>query len=334
MRFELGQKIIDKIRKPFIRVKWREVVKEREIDMKFKLKEFIDVYNNLLDDDYSKQTYLNVLQYRLNSKFGIKSALQTPSKEIQGSIINDDGNKFEVFNGISNFKISELNLSSLGIDLRYYGDPSGIYYVMDQYSYINNGVCIDINDGDTVIDGGGCYGDTALWFSHKVGEKGKIYSFEFLDKHLDIFTKSLDLNPHLKNRIKIFKKALHSDSKSDLYVYENGSGTFCSMEKIAWGGGSPYMIKTKSIDDLVKEEGLEKVDFIKMDIEGSELVALKGAKRTICQYKPNLAICIYHKIEDFYMIPKYIKQIVPEYKLYVKHHTDREYETVLYASVR
>lgn len=94
------------------------------------------------------------------------------------------------------------------------------------------------------------------------------------------------------------------------------------------------MIKTKSIDDLVKEEGLEKVDFIKMDIEGSELVALKGAKRTICQYKPNLAICIYHKIEDFYMIPKYIKQIVPEYKLYVKHHTDREWETVLYASVR
>ena len=100
------------------------------------------------------------------------------------------------------------------------------------------------------------------------------------------------------------------------------------------GGGTPTTIKTKAIDDLVKEEGLERVDFIKMDIEGSELAALKGAKNTIQKYKPNLAICIYHKIEDFYTIPKYIKEIAPEYKLYVKHHTDMEWETVLYASVR
>ena len=84
---------------------------------------------------------------------------------------------------------------------------------------------------------------------------------------------------------------------------------------------------------MVRQEGLERVDFIKMDIEGSELEALKGAKNTIKRHKPRLAICIYHKIEDFYTIPKYIKELVPEYKLYVKHHTDREWETVLYASV-
>lgn len=331
MRFELGQKIIDKIRKPFIRVKWREVVKEREIDMKFKLKEFIDVYNNLLDDDYSKQTYLNVLQYRLNHNFGLESALQTPSDEVCQSIKVKNGEEFELSNG---WKFSEINLAPLGFDVRFYSNPMALYYITEQYSYQRDGVDIDIKNGDTVIEGGACYGETSLWFAHKVGEKGKVYSFEFINENIGIFKKSLSLNPKLKDRIKILNNALHSDSNTDLYVYENGAGTFCSTEKIAWGGVSPYMIKTKNIDDLVKEEGLEKVDFIKMDIEGSELAALKGAKRTICQYKPNLAICIYHKIEDFYMIPKYIKQIVPEYKLYVKHHTDMDWETVLYASVR
>ena len=330
MRFELGQKIIDKIRKPFIRVKWRE--KEREIDMKFKLKEFIDVYNNLLDDDYSKQTYLNVLQYRLNHNFGLASALQSPSREVIDKISVKDSDKIKVWGQQS--ELEQINLSALGFDLRCYSSPMSVYFITEQYSYQRDGVDIDIKNGDTVIDGGACYGDTALYFAHKVGEKGKVFSFEFLNENLSVFRKGLDLNPRLKDRIKILNNALHSDSNTDLYVYENGPGTFCSTEKIAWGGGSPYMIKTKSIDDLVKEEGLEKVDFIKMDIEGSELVALKGAKRTICQYKPNLAICIYHKIEDFYMIPKYIKQIVPEYKLYVKHHTDMEWETVLYASVR
>lgn len=243
MRFELGQKIIDKLRKPFIRVKWREVVKE--IDMKFKLKEFIDVYNNLLCDDYSKETYLNALQYRLNSNFKLKSALQTPSNEMCESIKVKNGKEFELNNG---WKFSEINLSPLGFDLKFYSDPASIYFVTEQYSYNIGGVDIDIKDKDIVIDGGACYGDTALWFAYKVGEKGKVYSFEFINENLNIFKESLSLNPELKDRIKILNNALYSNSESDLYVYESGPGTFCSMEKLDYnyGGGGTFHDKNKS----------------------------------------------------------------------------------------
>ena len=89
-------------------------------------------------------------------------------------------------------------------------------------------------------------------------------------------------------------------------------------------------IKVDSIDNICSDE---KVTFIKMDIEGSEQKALQGAARVIKRDKPKLAICIYHSPEDLYEIPFWIKSIVPEYKLYIRHHSDTASETVVYATV-
>lgn len=68
-----------------------------------------------------------------------------------------------------------------------------------------------------------------------------------------------------------------------------------------------------------------------MDIEGAELAALQGGAETIKRYKPKLAISIYHKPEDIIEIPIYIKSLVPEYKLYIRHYTNMYAETILYA---
>ena len=83
------------------------------------------------------------------------------------------------------------------------------------------------------------------------------------------------------------------------------------------------------IDEAIAEG--DKVTFIKMDVEGAELESLKGAEKTIRRDKPKLAICIYHKPEDMWTIPLYIKELVPEYKLYIRHHSSGVCETVLYA---
>lgn len=71
--------------------------------------------------------------------------------------------------------------------------------------------------------------------------------------------------------------------------------------------------------------------FIKMDIEGAELAALKGAKNTIKMYKPKLAICVYHNPLDIIEIPKLIKEIEPSYKLYLRHYSKFYSDTILYA---
>lgn len=95
-----------------------------------------------------------------------------------------------------------------------------------------------------------------------------------------------------------------------------------------WGGGGRTTIEADAIDNIVGEEA---ITFIKMDIEGAELQALKGAKRTIFRNKPKLAICIYHNDSDIYRIPAYILSIVPEYRFYIRHYNSNAWETVLYA---
>ena len=88
-------------------------------------------------------------------------------------------------------------------------------------------------------------------------------------------------------------------------------------------------VEVKALDEIV--DPYDNITFIKFDIEGSELEALKGSKRTIMKYKPKLAICIYHKPEDLYELPMYIKELVPEYRLYLRHYYNRAHETVMYA---
>lgn len=87
------------------------------------------------------------------------------------------------------------------------------------------------------------------------------------------------------------------------------------------------LIEAKTIDSLIDE----KVTYLKMDIEGTELKALLGAKETILRSKPKLAICVYHKPEDLIEIPLLLKGLVSDYRFFLRHYSNNDSETVLYA---
>ena len=70
-----------------------------------------------------------------------------------------------------------------------------------------------------------------------------------------------------------------------------------------------------------------------MDIEGGELDALKGAENVLKQYKPKLAICVYHKPEDLLNVAHYLKIIVPDYRLYLDHKGKNLHASILYAKI-
>ena len=72
---------------------------------------------------------------------------------------------------------------------------------------------------------------------------------------------------------------------------------------------------------------------IKMDIEGAEFDALHGAEKVIRRNKPLLAICVYHRQGDMLAIMTYLRELVPEYRFWLRHYSVLDFETVLYAAI-
>jgi hypothetical protein len=79
-------------------------------------------------------------------------------------------------------------------------------------------------------------------------------------------------------------------------------------------------VQQVTIDSFANERNLQKVDFIKMDIEGMERNALRGATEILKKYKPRLAICTYHRPDDPVEIRKIISEARPDYQFYQASH--------------
>jgi len=92
--------------------------------------------------------------------------------------------------------------------------------------------------------------------------------------------------------------------------------------------GGDSVVECVTIDELLDGH---RVTFIKMDIEGAELDALIGARETIINQLPVLAICLYHKPDDIWEIPKYIRSLSDQYNLYLRRYAEGCWEEVCYA---
>lgn len=90
---------------------------------------------------------------------------------------------------------------------------------------------------------------------------------------------------------------------------------------------STHIVKEERLDDI---EGVTPT-FIKADVEGFELPLLEGALSVISRCKPALGISVYHRVDDIWKIPLWIKCHCPDYSLYLRHHSTAWGDTVLYA---
>jgi hypothetical protein len=73
-------------------------------------------------------------------------------------------------------------------------------------------------------------------------------------------------------------------------------------------------------------------NLIKMDIEGAEIEAIKGAERIINEYHPGLAISVYHKPEHLWEIPLLMEHLIPNsYRYHLRSHGFNDFDIVLYA---
>jgi len=289
----------------------------------------------LLSDDRSKSLLIKIISYRILGESKVLLPLSTPSyweniktfdnlKDLKDFI----SVKF-VFNDL--IKLYKYNLNSIGIPLQLYYNSVGIQSLITikQYEYISEKITIKPTINDVVLDCGACWGDTALFFANEVGDRGHVYSFEFIPSNIQTFNINIELNRNVKQRITLIPKPLAETSQKELYFIDNGPGSRVSEIVIENSG----RVETICIDDFIHEYNVKKVDFIKMDIEGSELSALKGGINAIKKFKPRLAISIYHSLNDFVDIPNYISSLNLGYSFYLNHGTIHDEETVLIAVV-
>lgn len=173
---------------------------------------------------------------------------------------------------------------------------------------------------EVFVDAGSYDGDTLESFLKLT--KGKFKEVHCIEPDSENLKKLESMVKHKKlNNVIIHPIGLWSHKDSLSFESDNTSNS-----KLTKNANS--MINVDSIDNLFKDK---KITFIKMDIEGAELSAIKGSIETIQKYKPKLAICLYHKPSDLLEIPLLIKDLNSDYKFDLRHYSSNYYETVLLA---
>ena len=146
-----------------------------------------------------------------------------------------------------------------------------------------------LHKGGTFIDVGANMGYFSLLASKVVGEDGRILAIEPSSRDFTRLVDNVNIN-HLSNinpyRLAISDKkgttklSVACEERSSLNTLGTSFG-FKGIEKVAIED-----VETDTIDAIVEKEGIKSVDVLKIDIEGSEMVALQGAKNTIEKYRP------------------------------------------------
>jgi len=274
-----------------------------------------EIYMQLKEEGFSNIHYIG--DYRLGSRSFLKN-----KKNID--IIKD--NIVQMLDVLEDTASKDILVSLIKIWFDY--DVTGLEYssIYSGDEYYPDDI-IKLRENESFVDAGAYTGDSVISFLKKVNYSfDSIFAFE-LDKEnfkaLEFAIK--DLDKHIIDKIHLYNVGVFDEEKTISYEHGNEKGANYHISNSIFGMKQG---KTVRLSDILNGE---RVSFIKMDIEGAELNALYGAEELIKKYKPALAICVYHKPEHLWEIPSYIKKIVPEYKLYLRHHSSLEYQTVCYA---
>lgn len=185
-------------------------------------------------------------------------------------------------------------------------------FLLEQYSYKN---IVNIEKDDICIDTGACLGDTSLYFIKK-GAKVS-YAFEIDNDLIKCMHNTFN---NYKYNIKIINKAL-SNKNGKFYYKPNpwniGNGTISHEPFQNTSPENYYMVEATTLDEFCNDNKIAP-NFIKMDIEGAEPDALKGAIETLKKYRPKFAVCIYHKWEHRWEIPILLNNFLENYNFYMK----------------
>lgn len=189
------------------------------------------------------------------------------------------------------------------------------YMMEGPYGYTDGLFDVTIKTNDIVIDAGAWIGDFS---AYAVSKGATVYAFEPVKNIFDILCTTEKLNNTEQSRIYPIQKGLgNSDGDITIFIDQENSG---SNSIIMTGGSITEKITITTLDKFVEENKIDKIDFIKADIEGAERDMLRGASNVLKIFAPKLAICTYHLPDDPEVLEKIIKEANPQYSVIHTRH--------------
>lgn len=200
-------------------------------------------------------------------------------------------------------------------------DPATLRPVLDEDDLYAPKGLFRFSDREVYVEGGAYDGDTIATFIARVnGRFERVYAFE-----PDPLTFArLSGNFAQEPRVSPIHAGLHRSTGVLRFRDDASRGAIFASD------GEIEMPVT-SIDETLDGK---RVTYIKMNIEGAEIDALEGARKTIQTWMPKLAISVYHRPSDLWRIPALVKDLSEQYELYLRQHDGGIIETVLYALPR
>lgn len=284
-----------------------------------------------LDDEYSKQLFIGLILFRLLGHLHVRLPIDGERfRTLRADCQTLPSRPSPLADTLGNALIERFSVPVTAPAIEVDCWRANVFYsfYMRQYHLDRDGARVAPEPGDHAVDVGACFGDTALAFAHAVGNSGRVYAFDPMQDHALVIRHNIALNPAFGN-IAVFQTGLaDTDCDADAGRLPRGVDAGFSVRKHA--GDVPL----RRLDRLVEEGAVERVDFLKMDIEGAELAALRGAEACIRRFRPKLAISLYHTPEDYVAIPAFIRNLDLGYRMHLENYTISSGETVLYAIAR
>ncbi len=223
---------------------------------------------------------------------------------LHDTLLADELSKCVLINLLA-FRLTRLNqyiLSAFDFKIQQYFDPT-----------------VSVCKKECVyVDCGALDGYTAARFMLRCPSYKRIYVYEPIEKYYQECTENIG---ELQAENIVLRKAAVYEKNTILHFNINIKGSSKADES------GEIAVQGVALD----EDIIEPVGFIKMDIEGSEKAALRGAERHIRNEAPMLAICVYHRPCDMREIPLMIRDMNQGYRFFLRHHQYNPNETVLYA---
>jgi FkbM family methyltransferase len=182
---------------------------------------------------------------------------------------------------------------------------------------------VQLGDNEVFVDCGAFDGDTLQEFLRRTGNKfDRFIAFEADPGNFRILEESISgLPPQVRERVFSRRVAVHSSRATLRFASADGAGSVVTPS-------GDIDVEAEPLDDLLGDVA---PTFIKVDIEGAEPDAIRGATHTLAANAPTLAVCLYHSRDHLWELPRAILAANPDYRVSLRRHSDECWETVAYA---